>query len=76
MIEKCNFCYEKIDQGLMPVCIEACPVQAIQLIEINKNREIDTIPGFKKLDFKPSIQFILPDKEKEREIIIKFIHEI
>jgi len=76
VVEKCNFCYDRIDQGLMPVCIEACPVQALQLIEINEIQGIDTIPGFRKLDFKPSIQFILPEKEKEREIIIKFIHEI
>ncbi len=28
-VEKCLFCYEEIDQGKMPVCVEACPYGAL-----------------------------------------------
>ena len=43
-VQKCNMCYGRISQGLIPACAEACPVEAIafgkrkQLIEVARDR--------------------------------------
>ncbi len=29
MVEKCNFCVERLDQGLLPICVGACPEKAL-----------------------------------------------
>ena len=32
--DKCNFCIERIDQGLKPVCVENCVTGALSMMEI------------------------------------------
>jgi len=29
LVQKCNLCAERLDQGLLPVCVETCPEQAL-----------------------------------------------
>lgn len=35
--DKCNFCVERIDEGLKPMCIENCVTQALSMMTINAN---------------------------------------
>lgn len=35
--DKCNFCVDRIDEGLRPVCIENCITGALSMIEIKTN---------------------------------------
>jgi molybdopterin-containing oxidoreductase family iron-sulfur binding subunit len=43
-VSKCNFCYERVDQGLLPNCIEVCPVNARHFGDINdKDSDVYTI---------------------------------
>lgn len=32
--EKCNLCIERLEVGLMPVCVQSCPVSAIRLVDL------------------------------------------
>ena len=62
--EKCSFCWQRIDAGLKPACVQSCPVEALQLVDL---AELDQtgltqypagFPKFPKLD--PSVRFRLP----------------
>lgn len=35
LAEKCSMCYERIDAGLLPACVQACPVDALTLIDLD-----------------------------------------
>ncbi len=62
--EKCSFCYERIDAGRQPACVQGCPTEAIQFADINNETVKGMIhypPGFpdaKRLN--PSVRFKNP----------------
>jgi Fe-S-cluster-containing dehydrogenase component len=35
--DKCDFCVERIDQGLRPVCVDNCPTGALSMILAERN---------------------------------------
>lgn len=46
--DKCNFCVERIDEGLMPVCVENCITGALSCIKIKNPKK--TVSSDKNLN--------------------------
>lgn len=38
--DKCNFCVERIDEGLTPICIENCSTEALKMLRIKDDRNL------------------------------------
>lgn len=66
--EKCSMCWERQEDGKLPACVQSCPVEAIQLIDIHDPKYANV--GEKHplgLDYavdaptKPSTRFIRSD---------------
>ena len=72
VVEKCTFCQERIDQGQIPACVEACPTVARHFGDLNDpNSEVARLireRGGKVLKEEfgthPSV-FYLPSRRKE-----------
>lgn len=63
-VEKCSLCWERIDAGLKPACVQSCPVDAIRLIDLNDFDQSGTTQfpaGYPKMPrLNPGTRFILP----------------
>lgn len=61
---KCELCHDKLDEGEMPFCVTACPVQALRLVDIVNvdayNSDIvRRLPGVIKIQItRPSIRYL------------------
>ena len=70
-VEKCNLCYQRIDNGEEPACVAACIPGALELVEINdtldqKTGVLKTLPGLPSPKITtPSIRFIGPKQGKQ-----------
>lgn len=72
IVEKCHFCYERLDKGEEPACVKTCFAGALyQIVEDdieNKplyKKEIEGITYLKKVN--PSIRFVVKEqKEKQK----------
>ncbi len=66
--EKCSLCHERIDAGLLPACVQGCPVDALSLVDLDEVQLRDAVqypagyPHMAKLN--PSTRFILPRQPK------------
>lgn len=64
--EKCSLCYQRIDAGRLPMCVQSCPVDAIRLIDVAEPAMAGVVrfaPGFpKQLSLNPSVRFRLPEQ--------------
>ena len=58
IVEKCNFCVDRISDGKRPACVEACPVGALDFGQLTLQEEDRITPGFVDMGIKPSIQLI------------------
>lgn len=62
--EKCSMCYERIDAGLLPACVQGCVTGALKLINLDAVPDAGLIqypagyPVMRKIN--PSTRFILP----------------
>jgi Fe-S-cluster-containing dehydrogenase component len=66
--EKCSLCWERLDAGLQPACVQACPTGALTLIDLatfNEPEAVRFAPGFpRREDINPSVRFKLPKQPK------------
>ncbi len=63
-VEKCSMCFERIDAGELPACVQGCPVSAIELIDLTTFKDPDTVQypdGYPKIEaVSPGTRFIKP----------------
>lgn len=66
---KCELCHDRLDQGLPPVCVAACPMGALKLIDLatfDDPRAVRSVPGFPDSDItRPSIRFTPPGQNRQ-----------
>lgn len=70
-MQKCNFCLERLEQGQQPICVEACPMYALDAgpLEILQEKYgiIIEAEGFNYSErFKPSV--IFKPKQQNQDI--------
>ncbi|MBT4412290.1 MAG: dimethyl sulfoxide reductase anchor subunit [Bacteroidetes bacterium] len=65
IIEKCNFCLERINDEIAPACVSACPVGALEYESDDLPDENLVIPGFVNKGIRPSIR-IVPIREENK----------
>mgnify|MGYP003365691003 CR=1 FL=1 len=63
--EKCSLCWQRLDAGLLPACVQSCPTHALQLIDLatfdDPNAE-QYPPGFPRMEsVNPSTRFRQPE---------------
>lgn len=62
--EKCSMCHQRIDLGHDPACVASCPVEALDLIQIDDPDINDLLifpDGFPQItELNPSVRFTLP----------------
>lgn len=59
--EKCSLCWQRLDQGLSPACVQSCPVEALRLIDLATFEDANAVqfpPGFPEMpQLNPSTRF-------------------
>ncbi|MEG2171760.1 MAG: 4Fe-4S dicluster domain-containing protein [Desulfovibrionaceae bacterium] len=59
---KCNMCYERIDKGLQPFCVQACTTGGLSLIDLHTTNYTIQYPARfpYRPELNPSTRFLLP----------------
>ncbi|WP_406676254.1 4Fe-4S dicluster domain-containing protein [Moorella sp. ACPs] len=63
-VAKCDLCVERIDNGLAPACVEACPVKALQVLSLEAGRELQErwVPGLADVNItRPTLRLKAPE---------------
>ncbi len=55
IVEKCTFCSHRLEQGLEPACVDACPVDALGFVERGSPDGVSP-PGFPEVGLEPAIR--------------------
>ena len=58
VIEKCDFCVERLREGEAPACVCACPTNALRLGDFGGDDETRHVPGFTEAGLRPAVEFI------------------
>ncbi|MBI9056208.1 MAG: 4Fe-4S binding protein [Labilibaculum sp.] len=74
IVEKCNFCVDRISDGKKPACVDACPVGALDFGQLSLSDEDRVMPGFVDMGIKPSIQLV-PLREEHASPTIENLDE-
>ncbi|MDE5418355.1 4Fe-4S binding protein [Labilibaculum sp. DW002] len=74
IVEKCNFCVDRISDGKQPACAQACPVGALDFGQLSLSDEDRVMPGFVDMGIKPSIQLV-PLREEHASPTIENLDE-
>ncbi len=74
IVEKCNFCVDRISDGKKPACVDACPVGALDFGQLALSDEDRVTPGFADMGIKPSIQLV-PLREEHASPTIENLDE-
>ena len=66
VMRKCDFCRDRIDRGLEPACIAACPTSALQILDEESEGDGEgakAVPGFiDPAGCEPAIRFREPER--------------
>jgi Fe-S-cluster-containing dehydrogenase component/DMSO reductase anchor subunit len=68
VVEKCNFCSDRISNGGKPACAVACPVGALDFGQIESGMEV-TVSGFVNRGIKPAIHLVPLQQEHKQPVI-------
>lgn len=68
VVSKCTFCIERIREGMMPKCVEVCPLKARHMGDISDDKDEvrrtiykkNAVKLFEDLKTDPSVYYIFP----------------
>ncbi|MEK4146827.1 MULTISPECIES: 4Fe-4S dicluster domain-containing protein [Robertmurraya] len=73
-VSKCQMCYPRQDQGLLPACVDACSTEALQLVDLENfydPQAVSSIFGIPDIRItQPSVVFY-PISEKKRHFLVE-----
>lgn len=63
-MDKCDMCKSLIDDGEMPMCVQSCPLEAIECVNmatIDESQYEKTVDGFPDITItSPNVRFVMP----------------
>ena len=74
IMDKCSMCYQLLDQGEDPICVQKCPLDAIQIVdynEIDPSEAVNVVPTFADPSItNPTTRFILPEPGRQHRRVL------
>jgi len=70
IVEKCNFCFERLKDGQKTACAAACPVGALDSGFFRPDAEEQNLPGFVNKGIRPSLKLIPKRNVLKKPVIL------